>query len=544
MKTRGRPPYPGLLTPREQEVHTLLRKGLTNPEIAERMGISLDGAKYHVSSIMSKLGVISREEAALVTVGKERPWWAVALAPPLWLWKKASVVAQSPSALAAGAAGGLSVAVVGSLALIAFLLVTGAGDNGQSEAGSLATPTGRSEPVVVTMNEVGGSGASGTATLSEDDISGVGPGDQAEVFTLIDIPTALRPGVENWEILPWTCATRPENMPTGAPGIWGGVAGLARVSDGFHHIVVYDIEANPGAVVSCGDIPAVSPDDGTARMVRPDFVQLAMSESGGSGVAGDVTLWGRHDGVGIAAVTNGAPGWHAFHIHSGTCATPGPIEALIANLDGEPTEEAGMEGLVQATELATLQDGNHYLDVHAEAIAGATLSCGDIPAGTPADGTTPTRKTHLVQFRMYQKGGLSAVADVVLWETHCHGCTDIVGNSPPIDLDGVAVAADFVARPDPGPLAIHIHTGSCANPSPFEIEFWGSWDRPEWLGNEGGAGVDAGNPSYQGFAPIALATLQDGDHYLHIHEEIQTPYRGTILTEFGAVLGCADIPEQ
>jgi DNA-binding NarL/FixJ family response regulator len=54
---RGRPPYPDVLTPREQEVMTLLREGRTNREIAERLGISLNGARYHVSEILSKLGV-------------------------------------------------------------------------------------------------------------------------------------------------------------------------------------------------------------------------------------------------------------------------------------------------------------------------------------------------------------------------------------------------------------------------------------------------------------------------------------------------------
>ncbi|HEY4686531.1 MAG TPA: helix-turn-helix transcriptional regulator, partial [Dehalococcoidia bacterium] len=43
-----RPPYPDVLTPREWEVLDLLREGLTNDQIARRLGISRDGAKYHV----------------------------------------------------------------------------------------------------------------------------------------------------------------------------------------------------------------------------------------------------------------------------------------------------------------------------------------------------------------------------------------------------------------------------------------------------------------------------------------------------------------
>jgi DNA-binding CsgD family transcriptional regulator len=68
---RGRPPYPGILTPREQEVLALLREGLSNPEIAERLGITRAGAAFHVGEILSKLQVHSREEAAAWTPESE-----------------------------------------------------------------------------------------------------------------------------------------------------------------------------------------------------------------------------------------------------------------------------------------------------------------------------------------------------------------------------------------------------------------------------------------------------------------------------------------
>jgi DNA-binding CsgD family transcriptional regulator len=71
------------LTQREQEVLELIRRGLTNEEIAQRLGISLDGAKYHVSQILSKLGVVTREEAAQQPAPLEparRRTWLVGLA--------------------------------------------------------------------------------------------------------------------------------------------------------------------------------------------------------------------------------------------------------------------------------------------------------------------------------------------------------------------------------------------------------------------------------------------------------------------------------
>jgi DNA-binding CsgD family transcriptional regulator len=53
-----------VLTPRQWEVLALIREGLTDREIALRLGISLDGVKFHVSEILGKLGVTSRNEAA------------------------------------------------------------------------------------------------------------------------------------------------------------------------------------------------------------------------------------------------------------------------------------------------------------------------------------------------------------------------------------------------------------------------------------------------------------------------------------------------
>ena len=61
---RGRPPHPDILTPRQWEVLELVREGRSNGEIARELGISPDGAKFHVSEIITKLGVTSRQEAA------------------------------------------------------------------------------------------------------------------------------------------------------------------------------------------------------------------------------------------------------------------------------------------------------------------------------------------------------------------------------------------------------------------------------------------------------------------------------------------------
>ena len=111
MGRRGRPRHPDILTPREWEVRELLRQRLSNEQIAERLGITLDGAKYHVSQILSKLGVATREEAAAIALVERRRWWA---AWPLW-------------ARIAGAA--TAVGVVAGFALLALGVLRTSGDN-------------------------------------------------------------------------------------------------------------------------------------------------------------------------------------------------------------------------------------------------------------------------------------------------------------------------------------------------------------------------------------------------------------------------------
>jgi DNA-binding CsgD family transcriptional regulator len=64
MGGRGRPRHPDILTPREWEVMDLLRAGRSNEEIATSLGISVAGAKYHVSEILGKLQLSDRKQAA------------------------------------------------------------------------------------------------------------------------------------------------------------------------------------------------------------------------------------------------------------------------------------------------------------------------------------------------------------------------------------------------------------------------------------------------------------------------------------------------
>jgi DNA-binding NarL/FixJ family response regulator len=56
------------LTDREREVLVLVAQGLSNQQIADSLVISERTARTHVSNILSKLGVASRTQAALLAI--------------------------------------------------------------------------------------------------------------------------------------------------------------------------------------------------------------------------------------------------------------------------------------------------------------------------------------------------------------------------------------------------------------------------------------------------------------------------------------------
>lgn len=61
------------VTPRQREVLGLVARGYTNARIGHELGITLDGAKWHVGEALGALGLSSRVEAARWWRAREQP---------------------------------------------------------------------------------------------------------------------------------------------------------------------------------------------------------------------------------------------------------------------------------------------------------------------------------------------------------------------------------------------------------------------------------------------------------------------------------------
>lgn len=59
-RRRGRPAHDDILTPAEWRVVDWVRHGLSNRQIAERRGTSVDAVKFHVANALGKLGLPNR----------------------------------------------------------------------------------------------------------------------------------------------------------------------------------------------------------------------------------------------------------------------------------------------------------------------------------------------------------------------------------------------------------------------------------------------------------------------------------------------------
>jgi len=63
------PPLPEL-TPRQLEILNSITRGLTNPDIARQLGISVQMVKEHMTALLLKLGAANRTEAVTIALRK------------------------------------------------------------------------------------------------------------------------------------------------------------------------------------------------------------------------------------------------------------------------------------------------------------------------------------------------------------------------------------------------------------------------------------------------------------------------------------------
>ena len=59
------------LTPRQREILSSMARGLSNKEIAQQLGIRMDGVTRHVIAILAKLNAANRTEAVAIAMRKQ-----------------------------------------------------------------------------------------------------------------------------------------------------------------------------------------------------------------------------------------------------------------------------------------------------------------------------------------------------------------------------------------------------------------------------------------------------------------------------------------
>jgi DNA-binding NarL/FixJ family response regulator len=76
-ESAARPDAPASLTARERQVMSLIAEGLSNKEIAVRLGVAIHTVKTHVHNVLAKLALHTRlEVAVLVHAGDRNPRFA------------------------------------------------------------------------------------------------------------------------------------------------------------------------------------------------------------------------------------------------------------------------------------------------------------------------------------------------------------------------------------------------------------------------------------------------------------------------------------
>ena len=305
-------------TPRQREVLALLAHGHTNMQIAEQLGITMDGAKWHVSEIITKLGVDTREEAAeywRVHNGLRRRFGrAFRALLPASAWGKAA------------AAAGVAVVVAG--VVVVAVVVTNSGGDDTSHAG---TSSPASSPT-----------AAASATADQP----------RTVSGLFQDPRTSLP-------------TRTIQPPPPGPSPFKAWDGRSTV--------IYDTENKTEMDLGPGSLPEFSPDSQYAIWAAGDFSQ--------SGVDGNIRLLDLTTGA-VTTIGNGRPAGFvdndtvAWFLGSSAIAVKVNIHTLAQDRLTEAESTKLMQDLQSANEvsLRTTPDGFRVEPVDDSATAPPTKS--------------------------------------------------------------------------------------------------------------------------------------------------------------------------
>lgn len=179
----------GALSERETQVLALIARGRTNAEIAVELGIGFETAKWHVSQILSELGVDSREEAANA--------WRAYNAPRMRVGRVLRALLPAAGWLKVG--GALATVVVAASAVV--FVVVSLKESGGNVPGAAATPTAVA-PQQYTVQLVQGGGNAGPPTVttlpfpSADSLAKV----SAAANFPLTLPSYVPPGFQLTEI--------------------------------------------------------------------------------------------------------------------------------------------------------------------------------------------------------------------------------------------------------------------------------------------------------------------------------------------------------
>ena len=157
----------------------LIREGLSNQQIGKRLDITERTAKYHVSEILSKLGLLDRHEAARWEP-QPRPWWLSASAPFAFLWR--AILLRVPGGAFAVAGAAIPVAAVLAGAVLLGVYVS---SNGGVIAARTIEMEGRAmEPTIPqgALLLLEGEESEGPALARGDIIVFVSPGQDDRLF--------------------------------------------------------------------------------------------------------------------------------------------------------------------------------------------------------------------------------------------------------------------------------------------------------------------------------------------------------------------------